>query len=766
MSNQHRLLGSSLIVLAAAVAASAARADDQEQGQLQEIVVTAQKRTESVLKVPIAITAIDQETLNKQGAKDIADLARLAPGLNYQPSDDAGDTTISIRGIQSDVGAATTGIYIDDTPVAARPDAVGANLYPKLFDLDRIEVLKGPQGTLFGAGSEGGTVRFITPDPSLQKFSGFARAELAFTDGGDPSYEAGAAVGGPIVDGKVGFRASAWYREDGGYIDRVSPATGETTATNTNSEGTTVARFALKLAPTDELVIQPALYFQNERSDDLSLYYEATGPFKELTRIPQPIADRFMMPSVTVTYDFGSFNVKSITSYLQRTMNGQYDATNYEVINILGNTNVVPGYPDYLVTAEYHSGQINFSQELRFTSNDDADSPFSWIGGIFYEHARSSFDDSYVDPLFNQLNEIAYGADSLDSWGEAVLPGNVTYLDHFVENETDMAIYANATYKILPDLKASAGVRVARSGFTYLDQSDGPWGPAAPTTFSGSEKETPVTPRFSLSWNLTDDQMLYTTAAKGYRIGGANEPVPASYCAPDLKALGESQVPEEYQSDSVWSYEGGVKGKFLDNTLLLEGSLFWINWDNIQSEVYLPSCAYYYIANLGQAASRGFDLQLEYKATKELTLSGTVGLTDARYTKSLVQNKQLLAKAGDPISGMPEWTFTLSGEYDTEVMPDTDGYLRLDYQYQGPYQRYGSSDTLGYDGALQKGVASHYVTMRAGVKRGGWDVSLFIDNVLNAHPSLFRYRDTITTNYFRDTTFRPLTAGITAQYDF
>src|SRR5262249_20219882 len=151
---------------------------------IEEIIVTATKRAESITKVPISMMALDQETLTKQGVKDVADLARLVPGLNLQANDDDGDTSLSIRGIVSDVGAPTVGVYIDDAPVQAREEAVTTNPYPKVFDLDRVEVLRGPQGTLFGAGSEGGTLRFITPDASLQRFSGSVNTEIAGTDGG------------------------------------------------------------------------------------------------------------------------------------------------------------------------------------------------------------------------------------------------------------------------------------------------------------------------------------------------------------------------------------------------------------------------------------------------------------------------------------------------------------------------------------------------------------------------------------------------------
>jgi iron complex outermembrane receptor protein len=171
------------------------------------------------------ITAYTAEQMDDQGVRQMDDLARLTPDLQFTHTSGAAgnnSSNIAIRGVFSDVGAATTGIYIDDTPIQMRNVGYwNANAFPQIFDLERVEVLRGPQGTLFGAGAEGGAVRFITPEPGLKKYSGYARTELAGTVSGDPSYEAGGAVGGPIVEDKLGFRVSAWGRTDGGYIDRV-----------------------------------------------------------------------------------------------------------------------------------------------------------------------------------------------------------------------------------------------------------------------------------------------------------------------------------------------------------------------------------------------------------------------------------------------------------------------------------------------------------------------------------------------------------------
>ena len=478
------------------------------------------------------------------------------------------------------------------------------------------------------------------------------------------------------------------------------------------------------------------------------------------------------MPSFGIQYDFDAFSFKSITSYLNRTINDQYDSTEYLLADeIPAKYTLLPTDPNFYATANYAETQLNFSQEFRFTSNDDADSRLSWVGGVFYQHARSASESYYRIP---QLGEVADFASllydhepstTLGYFGEALLPGKLAYFDHYVLDTTDEAIFGNATYEVADGLKLAAGLRVARNGFTYFDTSNGPWGPAAPSIYSGSSKETPVTPRFGVTYQLEPNQMLYATVSKGYRGGGANEPVPSRACQSDLSALGLKNAPTEYDSDSVWSYEAGAKGRFFDGKVLLEASAYWVDWSQIQQAVSLIRCGYYYIANLGEAASRGFDLQTEWSVTKSLTLSGTAGLTDARFTQSLVQDGKLLAKAGDSLA-TPEWTATLAAEYTVPVGDGLDGYGRIDYEFSGPYYNYGSAGTFGYDRTTRNMPATHFVSMRVGAKREGWDVSVSVDNLLNSDTSLLRYHETNASPAFRDSTFRPLTVGLNAQYKF
>src|SRR5688572_31220202 len=282
-------------VLALAVgAALAPQAGAQSQAgpQLEEITVTATRRSQALSDVPISVSAIGDEELQQRGARQFDDIIRLTPGLNLTRQSFTGASQIAIRGISSNAGSGTTGIYIDDTPIQVRNMGFGAgNSFPGLFDIERIEVLRGPQGTLFGAGSEGGTVRFITTEPGLDAPSSTARAEMGSTENGDESYELGMAYGVPLSD-RVALRGSAYFRRDGGYIDAVGGTyeivdpTGASYGDSVNFTKTTTyeedinwaetkaARLALKFAATDNLTITPSVFYQRVENNDGSPSYD------------------------------------------------------------------------------------------------------------------------------------------------------------------------------------------------------------------------------------------------------------------------------------------------------------------------------------------------------------------------------------------------------------------------------------------------------------------------------------------------------------
>jgi iron complex outermembrane recepter protein len=268
-------------------------------GALEEIVVTATRKEESLSKVPISITALTQDAIDTRGIKDFSDVVRFTPGVAFDSSQ---TNQISIRGISSSGGSGTTGIYIDDTPIQVRNLGFNSDdTLVKLFDLDRVEVLRGPQGTLFGAGSEGGTVRYITVQPSLTQSSVYAKAETSYTEGGDPSYEVGLAGGMPVIDGVLGVRASAWFRRDGGWIDRIDPTTLDVVDKNANSVGTSVLRLSALWQPTDGLHVTPSMLYQNSQRADVTIYWpEYSDPnndrYVSANPTARPEPDVFYLP--------------------------------------------------------------------------------------------------------------------------------------------------------------------------------------------------------------------------------------------------------------------------------------------------------------------------------------------------------------------------------------------------------------------------------------------------------------------------------------
>src|SRR5580698_7351671 len=357
-SARRRLLFfcSALSVLGVSSAA-ATEANTQDSGNataapagLEEIVVTATRREEGISKVPISIAAMSQDMLDQKGIRDITELVRFTPGVSI---DSSGTNQISIRGISSSAGAGTTGIYIDDTPIQMRE--LGFNpdeTLPKTFDLDRVEVLRGPQGTLFGSGSEGGTIRYIMTQPSVSEESTYVRSEASYTQDGQPSGEVGVAHGGPIIDGVLGYRASIWYRYDGGWINRVDNE-GNITEANANYANTTAARFALLWEPSENVKLTPSIMFQNKQQHDLSTYWPAysdpsAGRFNNATPELIPNPDEYYLPALKLQVDFAKMTFISNSSYYHRNETDSYQGTGYDLAyyQALGWPNALyPGAP-------------------------------------------------------------------------------------------------------------------------------------------------------------------------------------------------------------------------------------------------------------------------------------------------------------------------------------------------------------------------------------------------------------------------------------
>jgi outer membrane receptor protein involved in Fe transport len=771
------LLGVLSIQSYAATAADtpAAATDDSS---LEEVVVTAQRRSERLQDVPISVSVFSQATMDAQGTRGIDDIARLTPGLTFTRgavNNNSDSSDIAIRGIDSTAGAATTGIYIDDTPIQSRHLSFGTfNAYPQLFDIDRVEVLRGPQGTLFGSGSEGGTVRFITPEPGLEQYSAYARSEAAATAHGDPIEELGLAVGGPIVTDTLGFRASVSYRHEGGYVDRVDWQEDKVVDPNANADETKTARVALKWAVNDSVTVTPSVYYQYRHVDDTSSWWSVVpgtadptngqfdSPFKTGNEIASPSTDQFTLSTVKIDWNLGGVRLVSNTSYYKRDQSATTDYAQFDRATFLGTPYAAQGTEAPTAWADT---QRNWTEEIRLESEDKT-SRFNWTAGVFYQNAKENTVENVYDP------------ELLAFIGAPPANGFIYQQDPYDSVDKQVAVFGQADAALSEQLKLTLGLRAAKADFTGQAYYDGfvLFGP--PVSSVGAETEHPITPKFGLNYQIDADNLVYTTIAKGFRIGGANPQI-ASTC--DLAAYGLKSVPQGFSSDSVWSYEVGTKNEFDDRRLLVNASAYLIKWNNIQQNVAL-ACGFQFTANLGEAESRGIDLAGQFKVNDMLSLGGTFGYTNASYTETVFATQAAAqAAAADPSSGLfsivedgdhlpgAPWTLAVFSQVNFPVL-STRGYVRGDYQYSAKQTSVTAAQNPsdgGSPSAIPSIPSTAFTSLRAGVRWAGFDVSLFSQNLLDTHPRLSQSPDGPNgTPLYQVITFRPRTIGVTATYHY
>ncbi len=737
------------------------------QDTIGEIVVTAQRRAESLSDVPVSISALDRTALDNIGARDVMDVTRTMPGIIVRNGFE-GITSIAIRGVASSVGSATTGIYLDDTPIQVRAlgaGGVASSAFPRIFDLERVEVLRGPQGTLFGSGSEGGTLRFITPSPSFDKTSLYARSEIGSTRGGDPSYELGVAFGAPIVENSIGFRGSVYARNDGGWVDRAPFPDGVITSRNTNSDTAVVINLALGFKPTDALTITPTVYYQREHSQDVAQYWPplsdpSGGRYVSGQLFAQPTTDRLVLPSLKLQWDLAFATLYSNTSYLSRTrdVTGDYSFIDTEVLS--GNYNA-PHTPS---PTAFQNPQDAFTQEVRLQSRE-SDSALSWLVGAFYQQSKQKASQLVSAPGLGQVTEALFGLSVADTFGVDLYQGHLAYSGLDSSKDTQTALFGSATWRFSQALSLDVGLRVARAEFSFTNAQNGPFN-GGMTGGTGGASETPVSPKIGLNYKPTADFLLYTSAAKGFRPGGANTPVSASTCAADLGALGLTTAPATFNSDSTWSYEIGSKTKTSDNRFVADASIFYVNWKNIQSSVPLLHCGFQYVGNLGNAVSKGFDLQTSAALLDGLIVRAGIGYTKAEYSRSLFAAPGVpLVSEGDKLDS-PPWHASLAADYSFNAVSDgARGYLHLQYDYDSAYSLQNSADAT-YDALANRIAETRLMSARLGIRPGAWDASLYVDNLLNSYDRTSLFHDVPTTELVRYTSFRPRTIGVTVSYRY
>jgi outer membrane receptor protein involved in Fe transport len=735
---------------------AAESASDSGSPGIQEVVVTAERRSENLQTVPLSVTALDNSSIERMGITTLKDLAREVPGLTVVSSG-PGQNILIVRGISSTAGTtATVGYYLDDTPIQASSNAALLSargvVDPALFDLARVEVLRGPQGTLYGSSSMGGTVKYVTIQPDATRFSATVGTQLSYTDGGGPNVETTGTLNMPITDA-VAARVSAFYRHNDGFIDRysinpnnylgINAAAGP--ARNVNSENTSGVRAVVRIDATSNLSITPSVIFQEQRLGGPFNFDSPQGSFGNLIQArdtAEPTSQKTWIGNVTVRETLPDFELMSSTSYYDREILINEDASNVLYFFF----SPVPQNFVYPVSMHGDYRNKEWTQEGRFTSTFQG--PFQVTGGLFYHYVEAPLQSSIADTPGYQA---AFG----DPFGGETIYGGTRNA-----SLREYAVYGEASYDIPDILKVTAGVRGFRVDQTFLQTGEGVLNGGS-TVNGSTSRDTGANPKVTLSHAFTADDMIYVTASKGYRPGGPNNPAPASVCGSDVEKLGlsKSQL-TKYDSDHLWNYEIGGKSRWLDRRLTINGSIYYIDWTAVQQQIVL-GCGFNITANFGKATSKGGELEVAYVPVDGLTFTASGSYTDATLGNAIPGSD---AQKGDRLTDVPRWTAAISGEYERAMFGNTSGFARIDFtDRDGANALYDrTSPFYHYDGF-------GLMNLRIGLEtKAAWKASLYLDNAFNkigetALPVAIA-ADLPTTRRLAVNT--PRTVGVSLQYQF
>jgi iron complex outermembrane recepter protein len=784
------LAGTSSVLATLASAQTVANADDS--GGLAEIVVTAQKRSSTVQETPISITAVSGADLQDRGIGDVATLAAATPGVSLK-SNGPGQTEIEMRGTTSSGGnSATVGFYLDDVPMTAPTGAQNGKVVidPTLYDLNRIEVLRGPQGTLYGSGSMGGTVKLITNQPNLIRTEGSFESILSGTDGGGFNHNDNFMLNLPLINDKLALRIVGSEAHTSGWIDRIVlnpfplPTNGGATRGDvlaapvqsvrhgSNAEQLYGVRVTMLWKPTDELSITPSIFYQRVTQEGPSSFDSVPGteahyqPFG----VAEPYSDEIKVYSLNVNYHFDSFDLTSITAQWNRASIQSQDGSenfnnplSFVEVNIPGTISFyLPGGTGPVQGTETDPSK-QFSEEIRAASTGEG--PLKWVGGLFYSHFKS---------VWNLYTAVENPAAFFDNGTGAPATANAIWN---LVNPTTISQYAafgEGTYALTSQLKATVGLRYYSYDYSFHDDFAGwgsPLGSATPSIESVSQTHSGVNPKFNLAYEFDKDLMVYVTASKGYRPGGANQPLPTTgpLWAPGGVPLSTSPFnypngkwPESYEPDTLWSYELGEKARFFDRHLTVDASVYYEKWSNVQL-LELPN-DYLLNDNNGDAKIYGGELEARglLGAGFQLGISG--GYTHAILSPGI----HYTITPANLVPDVPEFTANANLTYEHAL---GDKYM-LNARVETTYvdKRYDLTFPPGFGTGELTPLSPYDLTnVRVGIRsEAGWGVAVFVNNVANKQAALENMTQLTLTNasFNRVVTSQPRTAGVDLTYAF
>ncbi|SEH13929.1 Outer membrane receptor proteins, mostly Fe transport [Sphingopyxis sp. YR583] len=651
---------------------------DVQSGDVQpgDIVVTAQRYEQRLQDVPLSVSVVGAKELEARGVTDLKDLQYSVPGFSAYDFG-AGRQTVQLRGIATTIGASTVGVYFDETPLALDTSADAFNV--RLLDLERVEVLRGPQATLYGKGSMGGTIRYIPAAPNLGSVGGSFEGEYSTTRYGADNYKAVGVLNLPLATDVAGVRLVAGYERIGGYIDNA--ATGER---NINSADIYSLRGTLLVRPWDRFSASLLAMYQKSKqaNQDFGVGYRTTST------LGSPTNDRYTLLQGKASYDLDFAELSASTSYIDRSNVTQFDLSAFFVPALVGGLGLPPGFIDAVGLTGYTDFSI-YNSEVRLASTGSG--RFGWQIGA----TRETLKVHQFGSTFTQPGSLPFAIIASDD----------------ARRSKSHALYGEVNYAFTPQLKATAGLRyfnetkkreIVSTNFGLT------------TTDVGKDNYETVNPRFNLAYEISPDSMLFLNIAKGFRSGGFNQTSAGGGVIP---------VPPSYEPDKIWTYELGTKHQLFRNKLTLEGSVYRSLWSNVQSNNFAPGSQIIIVNNSGHVAGWGVDLSAIARPAPDLTLTGTYGWNNLEFDEATADKE-----VGDPVDGAVRNSWSASLDYRPALSDSVTGLFRIDYQHAGKGQFTFRNLAAGQ---VVERPRRDLVNLRVGAAFGPVEVALFANNLFN-----------------------------------
>ena len=845
MKHKSILVTSVALAVAGSPWAAAAAAAAADQGtDLEEVVITATKRESTVQDTPISVTAISAADIANKGLTDFNSLAQTVPGIAMRTSG-PGQTEFEMRGLNSAGGnASVVGFYLDETALSSPASAQLGKIVidPNLYDLNRVEILRGPQGTLYGSSSMGGTVKVVPNAPQLGVYAVSGETVVSVTgSGGGTNFTQNGMVNLPLGT-EVALRLVGSSDSESGWLNRyvfadgAVPTDGATgarppgfytaplaeIASQANASSLDSFRASLLWRPVDELSITPAFMWQHTHQDGPNAVDVNGAPSYpqvpaaqghwEIYDTPEPQDDRFTLGSLKIEWQTEHMLITSATGdWTRRTLVSQDGTEENDGPSGLGSLGTASPYDTAAGGAgptgpgpsgpgvQERDATQQFSEELRLTSTDKG--PFQWQAGYYFQRLKSEWDMWSVNP---QL--LSAGV------------GNV-YVDYMPQTITQNALFGEGSLEFAPGWKATLGLR----GYHYqYTQNNSEWGDFTPYGFANLTSGAPtlagntapfnttasgnasgVNPKFDLSWQMNPQLLLYATAARGFRMGGTDQPftgyattvsaaacgapsslaiilqcglqqklsatrtLPGGYYAPNVQFPNASaQGVPQFKSDSVWNYELGEKGEFFDRQLTLNVDVYYERWNSPQLATNISGFGY--TVNGANASILGTELEMWLKLPAGFSFAGNLGLADSKFLSDSAVTGYL---TGTAIPDSPKVTSSVTLRNVQPLSGQLQLTSSLSYNYIGERTNapYGETITLNNMNQLLVHLPAYgLMNLRAGVKADDWSFNLFANNLLNKETLLdtqpqINLQSAAFTRYIVN---QPRTFGLDVNYSF